>query len=87
LLSFHRLTEQVPSSAFDAFVARRINTKETPAAKIRFHVVARKQLEFGVTTSNIEGISASVSDFERTLLDVIEHPRVFLGIDRGVELL
>jgi predicted transcriptional regulator of viral defense system len=85
-LSFHGLTEQRYESRFDAFVTHRLAARSLGFARVRFHVLERRAFDYGVTTSPIEGVDVHISDVERTILDALDHPRLFLGIGRGVEL-
>lgn len=85
-LSFHGFTEQLYASVLDAFVTHRLTARRLGAGRVRFHVVARKAFEYGITTSEIEGIAVHLSDRERTMLDALDHPRIFGGIGRALEL-
>lgn len=43
--------------------------------------------EYGIIRSTIEGVDVSVSDAERTSLDALDHPRVFFGVSRALDLM
>lgn len=85
-LSFHRLTEQRYDSILDAFVTRRLAARRIGAARVRFHVLEPTAFEYGIVDSMIEGVAVRVSDPERTVLDALDRPRVFFGVDRALEL-
>jgi predicted transcriptional regulator of viral defense system len=54
---------------------------------VRFHVLPPRAFKYGLVEQDLEGLSVHVSDLERTLLDGLDHPRVFGGVDRGLETL
>ena len=85
-LSFHHLTEQRYDSIVDAFVTHRLQPRSIGPARVRFHVLAGDALKYGIEPATIEGVSIPVSDTERTILDALDHPRVFFGVARAVEL-
>lgn len=84
--SFHRLTEQQNVSILDAFTERHHLARELGGARVVFHVLPRRLLEYGITRTTVEGVDVAVSDLERTLLDALDHPRVVGGLRRGMEL-
>jgi len=85
-LAHHGLTGQQVPSRLDAFVTRRRPSRAVAGARVRFHVLPRRFIEHGVTSVDIEGIPIQVSDLERTLLDMLDHPRMVGGVRRAVEL-
>lgn len=84
--SFHHLTEQLYSSILDAFITHRLTSRQLGAGRVRFHVLPRKAFEYGIMTAEIEGMAVHVSDPERTLLDAMDHPRIFGGMTRALEV-
>ena len=78
-LALHRLTTQSYGSVVDVFVTGHRRPRELGGARIVFHEAPPALIGFGLTTVPIEGVPLSVSDPERTLLDLLEHPRM-LGI-------
>ena len=84
--SYHRLTEQRYASLVDAFVGHRLVARTLGAGRVRFHAVASDLLAYGTTATELEGLAVRVSDVERTLLDALDHPRVFWGLDRAVQM-
>jgi predicted transcriptional regulator of viral defense system len=85
-LSFHQLTEQRYESILDVFLTHRLASRVLGAARVRFHVLPPRAFEYGTIRAAIEGVPVHVSDVERTLLDAFDHPRIFLGISRALEL-
>jgi predicted transcriptional regulator of viral defense system len=75
----HRLTTQQYLSRLDVFVIRRRPPRELGSAKVVFHVLEPDLLAYGIARSTIEGIDVHVSDIERTLLDVLDHPALAGG--------
>jgi predicted transcriptional regulator of viral defense system len=73
-------------SVLDAFVTRRRPARTLAGARVVFHVLAKRLMDYGVTQSTIEGLSVHISDLERTLLDVLDHPRMVGGVGRAVDL-
>jgi predicted transcriptional regulator of viral defense system len=78
-LSLHRLTTQAYGSVVDVFVTGHRRARELGNARVVFHEAPPELFGFGLTTVPIESIPLSVSDPERTLLDLVEYPRM-LGI-------
>jgi predicted transcriptional regulator of viral defense system len=85
-LAHHGLTGQQVVSLLDAFVTRRRPPRTLAGARVKFHVLPRRLIEHGLTSVDIEGIPVRVSDLERTLLDLLDHPRTVGGVSRAVEL-
>jgi len=85
-VSLHRFTEQRYASLLDAFVTHRLTARRIGAARVRFHVLATEAFQNGITTVEIEGLEVRVSDPERTFLDALDHPRIFGGIARALEI-
>lgn len=85
-VSLHRFTEQRYASLLDAFVTHRLTARRIGAAHVRFHVLATGAFQYGTTTVEIEGLEVRVSDPERTFLDALDHPRIFGGVTRALEI-
>jgi predicted transcriptional regulator of viral defense system len=82
----HGLTEQQYVSVLDAFVTRPRPSRTVAGARVVFHVVRSSLMEYGVSQSTIEGVAVRVSDPERTLIDVLDYPRMVGGVGRAVDL-
>jgi predicted transcriptional regulator of viral defense system len=82
----HHLTTQQYLTVLDAFVTRYQPARDLGAARVRFHVLRPPLLAYGITRPTIEGMETPVSDLERTLLDVLDHPRIAGGLVQGLEL-
>lgn len=85
-LTQHGLTEQQYVSALDAFVPRFRRPRSLAGAKITFHVVPSRAFEYGVSEVRIEEVGVKISDPPRTLVDVLDYPRVVGGLRRAVQL-
>jgi predicted transcriptional regulator of viral defense system len=85
-VSFHGLTEQRYAAVMDAFVTHRLRPRPLGAGRVRFHVLARNAFSYGIDRSEIEGMTVHHSDRERTLLDALDHPRIFGGLQRALEM-
>jgi len=55
-------------------------------ANATFHVVPRNSHELGVVNEMIEGMHVPVSDPERTLVDLLERPRIAGGLRPALQL-
>ena len=78
-LTFHRLTEQQYVSVVDAFVSRRHSSRQLGGGRLVFHRVNSERLGYGTVTIELEGMSARLSDPERTLIDLLDFPAVAGG--------
>jgi predicted transcriptional regulator of viral defense system len=85
-LTWHGLTEQQHASIIDAFVTRRHKTAPPSLAKVRFHIISPAAVESGIQTIAIEQVRAQVSDPERTLLDLLDYPRLAGSISQALKL-
>jgi predicted transcriptional regulator of viral defense system len=85
-LTWHGLTEQQHASIIDAFVTRRHKTVPPSLAKVRFHLVSPAAVESGIQTVEIEQVKVQVSDPERTLLDLLDYPRLAGSISQALKL-
>ena len=85
-LTWHGLTEQQHASIIDAFVTRRHKTVPPSLAKARFHLVSPAAVESGIQTVEIEQVKVQVSDPERTLLDLLDYPRLAGSISQALKL-
>jgi predicted transcriptional regulator of viral defense system len=84
--SFHHLSEQLYASVLDAFVTHRLASRPLGAGRVRFHVLPKEAFGYGIMTAEIEGRAVHLSDLERTLLDAMDHPRIFGGMTRALEV-
>ncbi len=82
---FHKLKRQVPGSRIDAFVTRWRPTRAIENARIHFHRTARAKLDTGVKKVVMESAEVHVSDYERTLLDALDHPSLLGSVADAVE--
>ena len=82
----HRLTTQQYVTVIDAFVTRRRPPRDLGAAKLAFHVIGSELLGYGIMRAVIEGTEVRVSDVERTLLDVLDHPSLAGGFRGALSL-
>jgi predicted transcriptional regulator of viral defense system len=84
--SHHGFTEQQYVSMLDAFVTRRRPARTLAGAKVVFHPRNARFFEYGVGETNIEGVAVRVSDPERTIVDMLDYPKLVGGLRRAVEL-
>lgn len=75
-LTLHRLTTQAYGSIVDVFVERRRRTRELNRARVVFHPTPGWAFDDGLTKVTVEGSDLRVSDPERTLIDLLERPRL-----------
>lgn len=87
VLNLHRLTDQVYPGRVDVFVLKRRNRLHLAGAQVFFHTAARKALNLGVVETTIDGIQVRVSDPERTLIDLLEYPKLAGGAVNALEVL
>ena len=80
------LTEQQYVSTLDAFVARPRRGARVPGAKVTFHVVPSAALHVGIANAVVEGMRVPISDPERTLVDLLELPRLAGGLLGALQL-
>jgi predicted transcriptional regulator of viral defense system len=73
-LSLHRLTSQGHGSLIDAYVLRRRRPRIVLNARVTFHALPTAAFEYGITAMTIAGAQVRVSDPERTVLDLLDHP-------------
>lgn len=85
-MTHHRLTTQQHVSVIDAFVTRRHSATQLPTARLAFHTITPAGMQYGRTTTMFERVEVQVSDRERTLLDLLDHPTVVGSVQRGVSL-
>lgn len=85
-LTQHGLTSQQYASSLDAFVARPRRARSLAGAKVVFHLVGPSSLEYGVSETRIEDVTVRLSDSPRTLLDLLDHPKLAGGLGRAVAL-
>ena len=85
-VTVHRLSEQLYVSTVDVFVPGSLRPRSLGNAQVRFHKVPLKALQFGLTSVKLEGVSVTVSDPERTLLDALDYPALFGGLQQAVTL-
>jgi predicted transcriptional regulator of viral defense system len=84
--TYHHLTQQLYTSAIDAFVAQRRRNRRLANAEIRFHVIPEESLSVGTEPAHLEGVTVVVSSPERTLLDALDYPDSVGGLRAGVKL-
>ena len=82
----HGFTDQQYASTLDAFVTRVRPSRTMAGARVVFHALPLRSMEHGISETTIEGVAIRVSDPERTLVDVLDHPRMVGGLGRAVEL-
>jgi predicted transcriptional regulator of viral defense system len=82
----HGLTDKQYVSILDVFVTRPRLSRTLARAKVVFHVRPAKSMEYGFVQTNIEGVAVRVSDPERTVVDMLDHPRMVGGLRRAVGL-
>jgi len=75
-LALHRLTTQAYGSVVDVFVTGHRRSRELGGARLVYHALPPQAFDFGLTDILIEGTALSVSDPERTILDLLENPRL-----------
>jgi predicted transcriptional regulator of viral defense system len=85
-LTWHGLTEQQHVSLIDAFVTKRHKTVPPSLAKVRFHLASHATIKGGAQTVEIEQLKVQVSDPERTLLDLLDHPRLVGSTSQAVKV-
>jgi predicted transcriptional regulator of viral defense system len=85
-LTQHGLTDQQYVSVLDAFVTRVRPARELAGARVVFHAVPLRALEYGVSEVRIEEVTVKVSDRPRTLLDLLDYPRMVGGLRVAVGL-
>jgi predicted transcriptional regulator of viral defense system len=86
-LTFHRLSEQQYTSRLDAFVVRRhAAARRLGAARLVFHAARPDRFAYGLTTETVEGVRVSLSDPERTVLDLLDVPSLAGSSDEGLRL-
>jgi predicted transcriptional regulator of viral defense system len=85
-LTQHGLTDQQYVSVLDAFVTRVRPGRNLAGAKVVFHAVPPRAMEYGVSEVRIEEVNVRVSDAQRTLLDVLDYPRMVGGLRLAVGL-
>jgi predicted transcriptional regulator of viral defense system len=86
-VSFHRFSAQRYASVIDVFVTHRLAARRLGAATVRFHVLPKRLFDYGVVSTEIEAVPVQTSDPPRTLLDALDRPRLFGGVDRALALL
>lgn len=85
-LTQHGLTDQQYVSVMDAFVTRVRSARHVAGAKVAFHSVPPRAMEYGVSEVRIEEVNVRVSDPPRTLLDLLDYPRMVGGLRVAVGL-
>lgn len=86
VLNLHGLTEQVYPGRVDAFVIERRNRLRLAGAQVFFHVARRKALTVGVIETTVDGIKVRISDPERTLIDLLEYPKLGGGAANALQV-
>jgi predicted transcriptional regulator of viral defense system len=80
------LTTQQYVSRLDAFVVKPHRRVLVSGAKIAFHVSDREALDLGIAETDIEGMAIRMSGRERTLVDLLDRPRMAGGLLGAVDL-
>lgn len=80
-LNQHGLSSQTFGNVLDVFVGKR----RSALRPFVFHVIAGSRFHEGLTDTVIEGVRTLMSDLERTLLDALDVPRAFGGIEAALE--
>jgi len=83
---FHRLTSQAYGSVLDAFVTKRLESRQLGLGRLVFHVVPAERLRDGIERTTVEGALVRISTLERTLLDALDHPRAAGGAENAVRI-
>lgn len=79
-LTLHRLTTQQYFSVVDVFVPSQRPTKDIGHARIVFHSLGwADAFAVGIDRVAVDGTDVMVSDPERTLLDLVDYPRLLGG--------
>lgn len=73
-LSLHRITQQLYGSVIDVFITGHRRARVLGSSRVVFHVLPADRFSPGITSLSIEGFDLSVSDPERTVLDLAERP-------------
>jgi predicted transcriptional regulator of viral defense system len=82
----HRLSEQVYVSRLDVFVPTSLRPRRLGDARVHFHKVRLKAFQLGLTSVRFEGVEVTYSDPERTLLDALDYPALFGGLQQAENL-
>jgi predicted transcriptional regulator of viral defense system len=85
-LTWHGLTEQQHVSIIDAFVTTRHKTVPRSLAKVRFHLASGASIKVGTQTVEVEQLKVQISDPERTLLDLLDYPRLAGSVSLAVKV-
>jgi predicted transcriptional regulator of viral defense system len=85
-LTFHRLSDQQYTSTLDAFVVRRHPGRRLGVTCLAFHSVRPERFTYGLTTETVEGVPISLSDPERTTLDLLDLPSLAGSSAEGLRL-
>jgi predicted transcriptional regulator of viral defense system len=78
-LSLHRLTHQVYGSLLDVAITGRRRSRLLGNARVVFHTLPASDFAYGLEPVQIEATTVTVSDPERTLLDLLAHPALAGG--------
>lgn len=85
-LTQHGLTDQQYVSVLDAFVTRVRSARSLAGARVVFHAVPPRAMDYGMSEVRIEEVAVRVSDRPRTLLDLLDYPRMVGGLRLAVAL-
>lgn len=77
--SLHRLTTQRYTTVIDVYTPRRVRPRQLELATLVIHPVAPQLLEFGTKRMIIDDVPVTVSDPERTWLDLLDRSSQLLG--------
>ncbi len=84
-LNFHGFTEQIPFTVFVA-TTKRAKSREILDFRYRFVTLSKRKF-FGFTPFNIGAFKVEISDPEKTLADVLDHPEYCGGIAEAAKSL
>src|ERR1035437_12708 len=85
-LYFSGLTTQVYWSRIDVFSEKHLNNRIAGYAKVIFHKAQEHKLKLGTRVIDLEDEKVMFSDPEKTVLDILELPKLFGKADGGVGL-
>lgn len=77
--SLHRLTTQRYTAVIDLYTPKRIRPRQLGSAALVIHPVAPAMLEFGTKRMIIDDVAVTVSDPERTFIDLLDRTVHLLG--------
>lgn len=85
--SLHRLTTQRFTTVIDVYTPRRVRPRQLELATLVVHPVVPQLLEFGTRRMIIDDVPVTVSDPERTWLDLLDRSSRLLGFAEARSML